>query len=190
MSSQYISLNIDIGDSGEFSQLDSGINTETSLWSAFLNILTTHRLTTSHHDKLLSIKPSILLKNGALDIEWECGSSFSLDTLEGLIVSLDSAGIERYHARLFDSSCGGSQVWDKPERDISLFESKIWLIGEFDEDDDVESTIDDQGGEIVESIAECNLGIIGENPDPKQLKQAYEMKLSIISEEEFWDYVE
>ena len=125
----------------------------------------------------------------SLSLRFEVGSSVPVSFFEALIDYFDQQGVERYHASLFDSSSGGAQVWDKPELDIELWKSRIYLLGEFDPEEELEESLAGEQATLVDTLSECNLVIVGEDPDLELLKQVHELNITVVTEEDIWDYM-
>lgn len=122
-------------------------------------------------------------------LQIDAGSRAALEAFDHLVELLDEAGVEQYHASLFDSSSGGRQVWDKPEKDIEFDEAKVFLMGEFDDEDEVKETLEGMGAEFADSLEACTLVVVGENADAVILARAEKQGLTLLPADEVDDYV-
>lgn len=123
-----------------------------------------------------------------IDMEMESSSEVNIEFYDKLIEFFDREGVEKYHARLFDTSSGGVQVWDKPEMDLDLNKAKVYLLGDFDDEDDLQENLEGMGSNITNSIDECDLVVVGENADINLFKKANVRCPAIILENDIWDY--
>ena len=139
-------------------------------------------------DALARLSVTWVESEKSIDLEIESGSEVSIEFYSKLIDFFDQEGVEKYHARLFDTSSGGVQVWDKPEVVFELDNAKVYLLGDFDDEDDLQENLEGMGSDIIDSVDGCDLVIVGENPDLNLLKNSNLQHAVIIPEDDIWDY--
>jgi NAD-dependent DNA ligase len=189
MSSHYVSVFIDHPGIKQFIKPGEPINAAAA-WRWLIVELAGKFLAQNSIDVLRNLTISAELKQNGLSFSFETDSNVGYADLNALVQSFDQIGIEQYRVSMFDSASGGKELWVKPEEDISLYESKVLLLGEFDEEDEIEPTIEDQGGEVVATLNDCTLIVLSDSATKEELKRAQAGNVPMIQESEFWDYVE
>lgn len=137
----------------------------------------------------LCTRHSVAMKaeDDSLWLQLQTGSDTPLERFGKFQDLFECLGVEHYHARLFDSSSGGIQIWEKPEQAVDFSDAKVYLLGQFDEDDEVNEKLEELGAELVDDLDDSTLVIVGVNPDPGLLHSAKIKGIPIITEEKMWD---
>ncbi|TCI04757.1 BRCT domain-containing protein [Corallincola luteus] len=122
------------------------------------------------------------------DLQLETPTSVAFEFFDQLYLALVSAGAEFRTVKLFDSATGSYHVWELSiDPDEIEFEGQhILLLGELDDPEEIEELIEDAVFQ-QQLAADTSLVIVGESADPSILGEIKKRKLTIITEEEFWD---
>jgi len=129
----------------------------------------------------------LIIEEGVTTLQVEFGSSVEFEFFEHVYQTLESAGAEFNSVSLFDSSCGGSHVFESNfDLDINLDGKCIVFLGAMEEE--LEDMIELLNDPIVQTEvgADTKVVVIGSDVDSEQLAQAKSLNTLMITEAHFW----
>lgn len=161
---------------------------EAEVWEQLSAKLSGTAVSADFLPQLRSSSVDVQATDTGLALYLDQGSEVSYRFFEDLVCLFEALEIEQYHARLFDSSSGGSQVWDQPPRELEFEDSRIFLLGDFDEEDEVPELVEGLGATLVDRVEGADIVVLGSQADPAIVAEANRLGKLILSEDELGDY--
>ncbi|MGD8594473.1 MAG: hypothetical protein PVF82_16705 [Gammaproteobacteria bacterium] len=164
------------------------LNAKNQLASINITIPLLSRITPSD----LSIESS----DNELTLHISAAPSIELSLFDQFVELLESHGVQQYRAKLFDTSSGGGQLWEKPEylaaEEFDIQGKTILILGDTEEPyDEIVDILEGYEVTIEETLTDdTQLVIVGSDADSDVLNEVKKRAISILNENDFWDLVE
>ena len=164
------------------------LNAKNQLASINITIPLLSRITPSD----LSIESS----DNELTLHISAAPSIELSLFDQFVELLESHGVQQYRAKLFDTSSGGGQLWEKPEylaaEEFDIQGKTILILGDTEEPyDEIVDILEGYEVTIEETLTDdTQLVIVGNDADSDVLNDVKKREIPILTEDDFWDLVE
>jgi NAD-dependent DNA ligase len=139
---------------------------------------------------------SIQSRDTRLTLHISAAPSIELSLFDQFVELLESHGVQQYRAKLFDTSSGGGQLWEKPEylaaEEFNIQGKTILILGDTEEPyDEIVDILEGYEVTIEETLTDdTQLVIVGNDADSDVLNDVKEREIPILTEDDFWDLVE
>ena len=139
---------------------------------------------------------SIQSRDTRLTLHISAAPSVELSLFEKFVELLESYGVQQYRAKLFDTSSGGGQLWEKPEHlaaeEYDIQGKTILILGDTEEPyDEIVDILEGYEVTIEETLTDdTQLVIVGNDADSDVLNDVKKREIPILTEDDFWDLVE
>lgn len=137
-------------------------------------------------------KVALANTSGQVTLRFETPSSVEFEFFDALVEKLKALSGVEFKARLFDSSSGGTHVWQVPEESaLELDDKNVVFLGDMEEDIDEMLEIAEGFCEVQEALDDdTEVVVLGHNVADAVRNEIETRQLAVMSEAEFWEYIE
>jgi NAD-dependent DNA ligase len=139
---------------------------------------------------------SIKSRDNELTLHISAAPSVELSLFDKFVELLESHGVQQYRAKLFDTTSGGGQLWEKPEHlaaeEYDIQGKTILILGDTEEPyDEIVDILEGYEVTMDETLTDdTQLVIVGNDADSDVLSDVKNRAIPILTEDDFWDLVE